>query len=139
MTAVSNAVFEHFSDPGAALRELARVTKAGGVGVHQVDFRDHRDLDRPLEHLLFEPAVFRRLNERANTEYGSQLRRQDYDGLILDVGFAIEAYETNSQAENAYLDDFEPRLRRAQQSPYADRPREHLAELGGLFMLRRTG
>lgn len=137
--AVSNAVLEHFSDPGAALRELARITRSGGVGVHQVDFRDHRDLDRPLEHLLFEPAVFRRLNERANTEYGSQLRRRDYDALILDAGFAIEAYEANSRADDAYLDELEPRLRRARRSVYADRPRAELAELGGLYMLRRTG
>src|SRR5262249_45877426 len=39
---ISNAVFEHLYDVPGALRELHRVTRRGGLGVHQIDYRDHR-------------------------------------------------------------------------------------------------
>src|SRR5262249_34537432 len=45
----SNAVVEHLCDPGAAFAALYRMTRPGGIGLHQVDFRDHRDFARPLE------------------------------------------------------------------------------------------
>jgi SAM-dependent methyltransferase len=47
----SHASFEHFSDPAAAIRNIVRMLKAGGITSHQIDFRDHRDFSKPLEFL----------------------------------------------------------------------------------------
>ena len=52
---VSNAVLERIKNANKAFTELFRVTSSGGVGLHQVDYRDHRDFARPLEHLLLDP------------------------------------------------------------------------------------
>jgi SAM-dependent methyltransferase len=38
--ALSNAVLEHLADPPKVFAELARITRSGGLGLHQVDFRD---------------------------------------------------------------------------------------------------
>ena len=48
---ISNAVMEHVVDLDAAIRELARIARPNGVQSHQVDFRDHKDFDRPLDFL----------------------------------------------------------------------------------------
>src|SRR5262249_27582484 len=60
---VSNAAVEHLSDLDAAFAQLYRVTRPGGLGIHQVDFRDHRDFGRPLEYLLLGEPEFQALFE----------------------------------------------------------------------------
>ncbi|GAH95169.1 unnamed protein product, partial [marine sediment metagenome] len=37
----SNAVLEHIHNPQKVICEIARVTKRIGIGIHEVDFRDH--------------------------------------------------------------------------------------------------
>ena len=135
---LSNAVLEHAEFPVRAFSEFYRVTAVGGVGVHQVDFRDHRDTTRPLEHLLFRQKVFAEMSRRVHAEYGSQLRQADYASLLKSAGFAIEGYESNEAADPAYLDDFMARFVRRRGSRYASMSREELADLGGVFLLRRT-
>src|SRR5262249_17670448 len=49
----SNAVLEHVHPLREAIEEFYRVTRPGGYGAHQIDFRYHRNFDLPLEHLLF--------------------------------------------------------------------------------------
>ena len=55
---VSQAVLEHVYDLPAVCRSLSRVTRSGGYGIHQIDFRDHWDFDRPLEFLLYEKGGY---------------------------------------------------------------------------------
>ncbi|MGK0521081.1 MAG: SAM-dependent methyltransferase [Planctomycetota bacterium] len=38
----SNAFLEHVPEPEEVIREMARITKAGGIGVHAIDLTDHR-------------------------------------------------------------------------------------------------
>jgi len=133
---ISNAVLEHIETPAKAFAEFVRVTRPGGAGLHQVDYRDHRDFSRPLEHLLLRPEVFRRITNKVNSELGSQLRQADYAALLETAGFHIKKYESNSSADDAYIDGLMARLRAAGKME-PGWTREHLADLGGLFFLRR--
>lgn len=134
---ISNAVLEHIERPAVAFKEMHRVTRLGGAGLHQVDFRDHRDFSRPLEHLLLSVEEFMALNRTFSFEWGSQLRQPDYVELLMAAGFSIDRYHSNDQASAEYLDDIIQRL--AIQGRDAEPPRrEVLADLGGLFWLRKT-
>lgn len=133
---LSNAVLEHVETPARAFPELFRVTRPGGVGLHQVDYRDHRNFDRPLEHLLMKPDAFDRLNRRFHMEYGSQRRQPEYARELTAAGFVIERYESSEAATPAYLDDLMKRLATSGRSQ-PGWSREVLGDLGGLFFLRR--
>lgn len=133
---ISNAVLEHIEVPEAAFAEFFRVTRPGGAGLHQVDFRDHRNFDRPLDHLLMRPDAFDRLNRRYHLEYGSRRRQPDYASLLVGAGFTIERYESNETANPAYLEEVLAKLARTGRMQ-AEWSREALADLGGLFFLRR--
>jgi SAM-dependent methyltransferase len=133
---LSNAVLEHIETPAKAFPELYRVTRPGGVGLHQVDYRDHRGFDTPLEHLLMKPAAFDKLNHRFHMEYGSQRRQPDYANHLTAAGFTIERYESSEAANPAYLDDVMKRLAASGRSQ-PGWSREVLSDLGGLFFLRR--
>lgn len=56
---VSHAAFEHFRNPGVACREISRLLRPGGVTTHEVDFRNHRDFSRPLDHLSYPGWLWR--------------------------------------------------------------------------------
>ena len=83
---VSNAVFEHLYDLKSAFSHLARITKAGGLGLHQVDFRDHRDNSRPLEHLLMRDDEFYGKFKAIHGEFGNRFRPQEMRQLLEQVG-----------------------------------------------------
>lgn len=133
---LSNAVLEHVETPARAFPELFRVTRPGGVGLHQVDYRDHRNFDTPLEHLTMKPGEFDRLNRRFHMEYGSQCRQPEYARELTAAGFVIERYERSETANADYLDDLMKRLSTSGRSQ-PGWSREVLGDLGGLFFLRR--
>jgi SAM-dependent methyltransferase len=54
----SNASFEHFEDPRTAVANIARMLSVGGVTSHAIDFRDHRDFERPLEFLYYGDRIW---------------------------------------------------------------------------------
>jgi SAM-dependent methyltransferase len=134
---ISNAVLEHIERPERAFQELWRVTRPGGIGLHQVDFRDHRDFSKPLEHLLMMPAEFADLNRKANFEFGSQRRQPDYARLLVDAGFRIERYESNDAADDAYLDGVMNRLGSGTNPAPLHWTRSAVGDLSGLFWLRK--
>lgn len=133
---LSNAVLEHIETPEKAFRELFRITRSGGVGMHQVDYRDHRSFSRPLDHLLMKSRTFDRLNRRFHMECGSQRRQPEYARLLATAGFVIERYDSNETADAAYLDGVMRNLAASGRSN-PEWKREALADLGGLFLLRR--
>jgi SAM-dependent methyltransferase len=133
---ISNAVLEHIETPATAFAEFFRVTRPGGAGLHQVDFRDHRDFSQPLEHLLLRPQAFRRMTDKVNSELGSQLRQVDYETLLRAAGFHVHKYESNDRAPDAYLDSLISRLETAGRMK-PGWTRDQLGDLGGLFFLRR--
>lgn len=133
---VSNAVLEHVFDIDDTLESLFRITKPGGVGIHQVDFRDHRNFDRPLEHLLLKPEKFTQINTRVHHEFGSRLRPADYATSMLRAGFRIESYDANQLADDRYLDEVVSRMNRYS-GANSHWSRSSLAELSGLYFLRK--
>lgn len=134
---VSNAVLEHIERPAIGFRELHRVTRPGGAGLHQVDFRDHRDFSRPLEHLLLSVEEFTATNRVFSFEWGSQLRQPEYAALLTAAGFSIERYSSNDRASEGYLDDLVRRLAMQGRTTATLPSRDVLADLGGLFWLKK--
>lgn len=128
---VSNAVFEHLYDVPRAMRELYRVTAAGGLGSHQVDFRDHRDFSRPLEFLA--DSAYVRTKDKVSTDHGTPLRPHEFERILIEAGFQVEMFYPNSFADPAYLADVRPRLLRQ----YRHLTEEQLRPIGGRFVLVR--
>ena len=133
---VSNAVLEHLFDLPAACRELGRVSKPHAWGFHQVDFRDHRDFDRPLEYLLLGDREFHKVFSERHGECGSQWRPFELVEFFQTAGFEAIRFDANGFADEDYLREFAQRLRTSP-SRYRKLPLEGLRTLGGLFRLRR--
>lgn len=132
----SNAVLEHTESPAGTARELYRITRSGGYGIHQVDFRDHRDFSRPLEYLLLGADDFERMFAERHGECGRQIRHYEMRELFEKAGFKVAGFDANWIAEDGYLDDFLPRLQ-ASQSAYCDVPRSELRTISGRFFLQK--
>jgi SAM-dependent methyltransferase len=136
--AVSNAVLEHLADPPKVFAELARITRPGGLGLHQVDFRDHRSFATPLEYLLLDRDTFARTFDDCHGECGTQWRPHEYTALFTESGFDVLNFDGNMRVDEAYLDSFMPRLRAARGSPYQNCSRDQLTYISGRFHLRRS-
>ena len=130
---ISNAVLEHVEDPQTAAREMLRVTRPGGFGIHQVDFRDHRDFSKPLEYLLLSRTEFSRIFAYAQGSCGNRWRQSDFINVFNEAGFAIELCEPNVFATDEYLADLMPRLGSAARMF----SRLDLHILSGRFVIRR--
>jgi SAM-dependent methyltransferase len=133
---ISNAVLEHLYDLPRALAALWRITRPGGVGLHQVDHRDHRDFDRPLEYLLASDDDFRRLFDRCHGECGNRHRPDEVADAFRAAGLDVLDVAGNVFAEPAYLRRFLPRLRAAR-SRYRGWPAEGLRVVSAFFRVRR--
>lgn len=128
----SNAVFEHFVYPKEAVKELARITKKGGLGFHQIDLRDHRDYDKPLEFLTFPEKMFQIMSKLNHAHFGNRLRYSEYNQLFENYGFEVE-FKPDSVADDSYLDQI---LKKAIKK-YRKMPKEEVGTLGGRFFLRK--
>lgn len=124
---VSNAVMEHVPDPAIAFRELCRITKPGGFGVHQIDYRDHRNFDRPLEYIFMPEKEFRGLFKSVQGTCGNRFRARHFWKFFEDSGFTIDAIEHNMLAKDSYLKDVFGRAKQAG-LPYSE---EDLKVLSG--------
>jgi SAM-dependent methyltransferase len=137
--ALSNAVLEHSADLSAAAVELARVTRPGGLGIHQVDHGDHRDRDRPLEYLLIPDDRFERMFAEVHGECGNRFRRYETEHFFAEAGFEIEDVGVTDVAERRYAEKTAKRLRRAKESRYRGLDKSQIEELGCRYVVRRKG
>lgn len=133
----SNAVLEHVYDLDAVCKTLYKKTKSKGTNSHQIDFRDHRNFDRPREHLLIESDTFKKMSEANNMEFGSQRVQREYADAFKQAGFIVDLYYCTARADDTYLDDLTPRLRESKVSSYSNLSREDISDLGGLFFMTR--
>ncbi len=132
---LSCAVLEHLYDLKSAFTHLARITKPQGLGLHQVDFRDHRDFSRPLDFLLLSDKKFSRVFQEKHGECGNRVRPQEMRQLMELAGFRVKECLSNAFVEEKYLTEFLGRLRKARKSAYRHYPAEDLRCLSGFFIL----
>ncbi|MCM2313761.1 MAG: methyltransferase domain-containing protein [Thermoanaerobaculia bacterium] len=125
----SNAVLEHIYDPEAALASLSRISKPGGLGYHQVDFRYHKSMDRPLEFLLTPDAEFDREFRECHGECGNRVRPMEYARLFEAAGFET-TWSSSLDVDEDYFREFIPRLRKATGSRYQHVRAEELTAIG---------
>lgn len=134
---LSNAVFEHLYHPLKALNSLYLSMKHGGIGLHQVDFRDHRDFSKPLEYLLFDEFSFHEMLRERHCECGNRIRPDEMHAMFEHIGFNKVEFTPNMWADKEYQKDLLPRLRGAKFSPYADIATERLNVISGRFLIIR--
>jgi tetratricopeptide (TPR) repeat protein len=85
-TVISNAFFEHLPHPNEVIKELARITSAGGVGIHVVDSSDHLRYGDPRLH----PLEFLTENTDEPLVHGSnRLRPFEFVKLFEQNGFEV--------------------------------------------------
>lgn len=131
----SNAVLEHLYDLKSAFFHLARITKPGGIGFHNVDFRDHRDFSRPLEYLLLSNKEFSREFKERHGECGNRYRPEEMRHLFELVGFEVKDLHPIFYIDEDYLAEFLGRLRQGRKSRYRDYPVEDLRLIVGSFIV----
>jgi SAM-dependent methyltransferase len=136
---ISHAVLEHVVDVEATCRELARVTRPRGIHIHQIDYRDHRDQTRPLDHLLIPEAEFLAKLASVYWNTGNRYRHSEFCALFDSIGFDLIDTLIDPETERPlapYLPCFIPLLRDSQ-SRYRDWPVEKLGPLGARLTLRK--
>lgn len=89
----SNAVLEHVHNSKQVINELARVTKKGGIGIHEIDFRDHFVKQKPLRLLRY-PEWLWNIMSWNRPGYTNRLRFSDYLSLFKLAGFDIQKHLT---------------------------------------------
>jgi SAM-dependent methyltransferase len=134
---VSTAVLEHVFDVNRSLAQLLRITRPGGIGLHHVDFRDHRDFSRPLEYLLLSEKQFQRMFADCHSECGNRYRATEFAHAIRAAGFEVLESRGTACSTPEYLADFLPRLRAASASRYRNTAAEDLQVIAGFFKIRK--
>jgi len=101
---LSRAVMEHLYDPLAALDDMARSLKPGGIMIHRIDLRDHGMFagHHPLTLLTLSDSLHRRITEGAGrpnrvliNDYRDWLARSGLTGGITVSRLASVADEQN--------------------------------------------
>jgi hypothetical protein len=129
----SNACFEHLTDTEAAIKELGRITKPGGIGFHQIDFRDHRNFDEPLEFLTMPDIIFNRVFALSKGYLGNRLRYNDFAHYFKTSGFE-HRFSADMFAEESYLDE----ILKCANSKFKMIPIDNIRILSGRFFLNKT-
>lgn len=107
---LSNAVLEHLADVPKAFEGFAHISRPGSVGLHQVDFRDHRDFSRPLEYLTLSNAAFDQLFEARMAECGNRWRARPMAAAFNAAGLSVRSFQANMSPDPDYLAGLKPRM-----------------------------
>jgi hypothetical protein len=131
---VSHSVLEHFESPVQAIPRLRMACRPAAVGVHRIDFRDHREMQKPLEFLLLDDAAFEAAAGNYRYGCGNRMRLPEYQAL-LQAHFRSAEFIEETAIDEGYLSDFLPRLRAAG-TRFSDAPIDALRPIGGVFRIR---
>ena len=131
----SNAVFEHLYNPLEAFKSLYKCMGKVSIGYHQVDFRDHRDFNRPLEFLLLDELSFYSLMNNASCEFGNRLRDFQMQSMFENVGFKNICLNINMKVSHDYFNDFLERLNSNRISIFSEVEPENLKNISGNFLI----
>jgi SAM-dependent methyltransferase len=133
---LSNAVLEHIRDPDKVCAELARVTKPGGVNVHQIDLGYHKKRQAPLDHLLLTEEEFLAEADAAHFEYGNRWRASEFIARFQRNEFAVDLAHVTQRAEVLYLAAIMRQLRNSR-SNYRNWPEDDVGILSIMLSTRR--
>lgn len=131
---VSNATLEHVIDLAAAVRQLARLTRLGGAGVHLVDFRHHCDPERPLAFLTIPDRRYERVLARRQGREGNRVRASELAGVFAEAGLEVVGVDVIDRADRGYVDRLRPRML----ARFAAMDAGDLAILSARFRVRRV-
>ncbi len=123
------ASFEHFKAPLAAVRECARVTAPGGLGLHRIDFRDHRDFSKPL--LRYEGEAWERLHA-GTFWYTNRLRKGDFESAFATSDLAVRSVKPSVKAP------CDATARAALAPRFRERSADDLEVLSALFAVEKA-
>ncbi len=85
----SHTCFEHFADPAGVIAQIARLLRPGGVTSHQIDLRDHRDFDHPLEFLTYNETLWRLANSNHPQAVRTRWRAAQYRAAFEKYGLEV--------------------------------------------------
>ncbi|MBA7698017.1 hypothetical protein ES703_106691 [subsurface metagenome] len=87
----SNAVLEHVHSIKEAINKISRVTRPDGIGIHEIDLRDHFFRATPLRLLRY-PDWLWNLMSWNRPGYTNRLRFSDYFDLFKQASFEIRKW-----------------------------------------------
>ncbi|HLW01565.1 MAG TPA: class I SAM-dependent methyltransferase [Ktedonobacterales bacterium] len=93
----SHTCFEHFADPTGAAIQIARLLRPGGVTSHQIDLRDHRDFDHPLEFLAYSETLWRLSTSHMPNAVRTRWRASQYRAAFEKQGLEVVYQEVVHQ------------------------------------------
>lgn len=103
----TTSFFEHVADVDAAIAEIARVTRTGGLGSHSIDGADHRSYNDPrigpLDFLSIDTTAF--IVHECN-----RVRPLEFPNIFERHGFSVEhvephiRHEVSAQARDAMVE-----------------------------------
>lgn len=134
---ISNAVYEHIVDVVAATQRVFDVLRPGALSVQQVDLRDHRNFDAPLEYLLMTPQEEEAWLRETEHHQGCQRRRAEYEAAFDRAGFQILSAWIDTRAQPDYMAGFLPRLRAYEGARFQHADPSELEDLGICYVHRR--
>lgn len=134
---LSNAVFEHLYDPYLAISNLHSSMSVGGIGSHQVDFRDHRDFSKPLDFLLMDEVGFVRMFDARHCECGNRVRPAQMTQMFQAAGFSQVNYSSNMEAEPAYVDQILKALTVQPFNSCSRFTRQELMSISGRYIIQK--
>ncbi len=107
---VSNAVLEHIEDMQALANRLFDMTNPGGVGIHQVDFRDHSHAEEPLEFLKIDNESYAAMFRESLGGGGNRVRPHELEAMFSWAGFDALQFDANAFANDEYVTRVQPKL-----------------------------
>jgi SAM-dependent methyltransferase len=125
---ISNSFFEHIEDLDAVLREIARVTKPGGLSIHNIDGADHVAYSDPSRH----PLEFLRVAQAGMVDECNRVRIAEFPALFERHGFEVRQVVPIERisVDAAYQQSFV--------SPWREMPREWIELVKGTVVARRV-
>jgi hypothetical protein len=128
---LSCAVLEHVENPKSSVSNLFLVTKKNGFGSHQVDFRDHRNFDKPLEYLLLDEMSFFELFQSVHGECGNRTRSFQWASIFREFFGDQVDISPNMWVQEPYFSDFISRLSKSDLSNFSKYDSNDLKVLSG--------
>ncbi len=95
---LSQACFEHFADPDGAIEQIGRLLRPGGATSHEIDLRDHRDFNRPLDFLRYNDTLWKLSTSNRPNGVRNRWRRAEYRAAFEQHGMDVVYIEATKQA-----------------------------------------